>query len=594
MQFPRRTAYFNVLFYSVWILAGCLCGGFVTPRWAAVAQSIIAPHVSPGTQKTQSKPQRVVSAPAQSTVPLTSGTAQTGTINGGTTTCVFSPTQYSITTTAETKRLLLSLSGNQDVDLYVRYNSPLVLQGGQLVFDYSSDSAEMLEEIAVTPHVLPPLQTGTYYVGVVNCGTSSANITLTGTVYNGGSPITEELKTDDGSADDAVVGDGLLYINRLTPVQYPSQLQKIRIQLAAFQGLPNPTGAQIRLLAFNLPSGAPLPTTLPTSLVDRNVILPAISSLRFVDFDVTELPVIQDGDWYVGYQVPNPAAGVAVVLDQSSVAQRRFLFSRASTAAFELDTGENAMIRAVVTSGSAPNSVASVSAASFSADALAANSIVAAFGTKLATSSASSSAQPLPTSLADTTVKVRDSAGIERLASLFFVSPGQVNYLMPAGTANGAATITVTSSDATISTGTLNIVSVAPGLLSANANGQGVAAGVVLRVKADNSQVIEPLVSFDTAQNRFVAVPIDVSNTAEQVFVILFGTGFRNIGSVAEAVVKIGGQDAEVSFAGAQGGLEGLDQLNVRVARILAGRGEVDVALVAGGRSANIVKINVK
>lgn len=156
MQFPRRSAYFTILFYSGWILAGCLCGGFLTPRWAAVAQSLTARPVAPGTQKTQSKLQRFVSVPEQTVVPLTSGTAQTGTINGGTTACVFSPTQYSITTTADTKRLLLSLSGNQDVDLYVRYNSPLVLQGGQLVFDYSSDSADMLEEIAVTPHVLPP------------------------------------------------------------------------------------------------------------------------------------------------------------------------------------------------------------------------------------------------------------------------------------------------------------------------------------------------------------------------------------------------------------------------------------------------------
>jgi uncharacterized protein (TIGR03437 family) len=44
---------------------------------------------------------------------------------------------------------------------------------------------------------------------------------------------------------------------------------------------------------------------------------------------------------------------------------------------------------------------------------------------------------PLPGELAGTTVKVRDSAGVERSAPLFFVSPNQINYQLPPGTASG-------------------------------------------------------------------------------------------------------------------------------------------------------------
>jgi len=40
---------------------------------------------------------------------------------------------------------------------------------------------------------------------------------------------------------------------------------------------------------------------------------------------------------------------------------------------------------------------------------------------------------PLPTTLAGTTVRVRDSAGVERLGPLFFVSAGQINYQLPPG-----------------------------------------------------------------------------------------------------------------------------------------------------------------
>jgi Pectate lyase superfamily protein len=52
---------------------------------------------------------------------------------------------------------------------------------------------------------------------------------------------------------------------------------------------------------------------------------------------------------------------------------------------------------------------------------------------------------PLPLSLAGTTARLKDGAGIERAAPLFFVSPTQLNLLVPAGAAEGAATMTIVS-----------------------------------------------------------------------------------------------------------------------------------------------------
>src|SRR5207244_5258607 len=71
--------------------------------------------------------------------------------------------------------------------------------------------------------------------------------------------------------------------------------------------------------------------------------------------------------------------------------------------------------------------VASVSAASFKLPPIASESIIAAFGSGMATETQIATTTPLPTSLAGTTVKFRDSAGVERLAPLFFVSSGQIN-----------------------------------------------------------------------------------------------------------------------------------------------------------------------
>ncbi|MGH9841739.1 MAG: beta-galactosidase [Blastocatellia bacterium] len=238
--------------------------------------------------------------------------------------------------------------------------------------------------------------------------------------------------------------------------------------------------------------------------------------------------------------------------------------------------------------------VTSVSAASFSGASLAAEAIVAAFGSGLATGTTVAIASPLPTMLAGTTVKVRDNAGVERLAPLFFVAPTQVNYQIPPGTANGAATVTITSGDGKVSAGTTRIASVAPGLFTADASGRGLAAAVALRIKADGSQQFEPVARFDPAQNKFVAVPIDLGPESDQVFLILFGTGLRFRSALNGVSARIGGADSQVTFAGAQGGFAGLDQVNLRLSRSLIGRGELDVALTVDGQTANTVTLSIR
>jgi uncharacterized protein (TIGR03437 family) len=242
----------------------------------------------------------------------------------------------------------------------------------------------------------------------------------------------------------------------------------------------------------------------------------------------------------------------------------------------------------------ATRAVASVSAASFLGNELAAEQIVAAFGAGLATTTQVAASLPLPTEIAGTTVRVRDSQGGNRLSPLFFVAPAQVNYQIPPGTAAGAATVTIASGDGAVSIGNVTIATVAPGLFSANANGQGVAAATALRVKADGAQIFEPVARFDTALNRFVSIPIDLGPEGEQVFLILFGTGFRAASGQPAVNAKIGGADAEVLFSGPQGGFVGLDQSNVRIPRSLAGRGEVDVEMTFSSKNTNKVTIGVR
>jgi len=223
------------------------------------------------------------------------------------------------------------------------------------------------------------------------------------------------------------------------------------------------------------------------------------------------------------------------------------------------------------------------SAASYRRLALAADSIVAAFGVGLSAETAVATTLPLPTQIGGATVKVKDSAGVERAAPLFFVSPNQINYQMPPGTDAGAAMVTIASSSGTTSTATTQIAAVAPGLFTANANGQGVAAGVALRIKPDGRQIYEAIAQFDLAANQLVPVTIQLSGlppvSLDRVYLILFGTGLRGRSSLSNVKMQIGLADVEPLFVGARGGLVGLDQVNVLLPQNLGSRGDVDVVL---------------
>ncbi len=238
--------------------------------------------------------------------------------------------------------------------------------------------------------------------------------------------------------------------------------------------------------------------------------------------------------------------------------------------------------------------VANVSAASYSPTDLAVESIAAAFGAPLATRVEVASSQPLPTSMAGTTVRVKDSAGTERLSPLFFISPAQINYQIASGTVPGPGMVTVTSGDGAISMGNVNITSVAPGLFAANADGQGVAAALALRVRADGSQIFEPVAVFDQSSNRFVAAPIDLGPASDQLFLVLFGTGWRFRSSLAAVAVSAGGINSAASFAGGIPGFVGLDQLNLPLSRALAGKGEIEIALTVDGKTANRVRMAIR
>lgn len=241
-------------------------------------------------------------------------------------------------------------------------------------------------------------------------------------------------------------------------------------------------------------------------------------------------------------------------------------------------------------SATAPILLSDVSGASFSSAAVAPDSIVSAFGTNLAAGTASTVTAALSSSLANTAVTITDSTGAQRTAPLFFVSPKQVNYLLPPETAPGPATVTITGANGSSTMATLQVAPMSPGLFSANGNGQGVAAANLLRIRADGSRSFEPVAQLDQASGQYVPVPINLGPSSDQLYLSFYATGVR--GRAANSVISVAMNDQRIvpDYAGPQGQFSGLDQVNVRLPRTLDHR-TINVVLVVDQKTSNSVQI---
>lgn len=236
-----------------------------------------------------------------------------------------------------------------------------------------------------------------------------------------------------------------------------------------------------------------------------------------------------------------------------------------------------------------------VNAASFNADkVMTPDSIGAAFGTFITQNNQvfQATTVPLPTTLGGVRVRVGNTD-----AGLFFVAPSQINFQIPPGLADAqSVTVTVTNSDNSTRTGTFTIVRGAPGIFSAKATGQGVAAAQT----TFDGAVFQNI--FDSAGNER---DVDAGTRARPNVLVLYGTGIRNTpaanptdgNGVAESIsVKFQGVPGQVLFAGPVPGFVAFDQINVIIPPELAGLGSIRVivsTIGANSRTANTVTMKL-
>ncbi|MDP9055255.1 MAG: hypothetical protein M3N93_13295 [Acidobacteriota bacterium] len=221
-------------------------------------------------------------------------------------------------------------------------------------------------------------------------------------------------------------------------------------------------------------------------------------------------------------------------------------------------------------------------------------SIAAGFGSNITNQEYSALAQPLPTSLGGASLNFTDSLKAQQLAPLFMVSSGQVNLLIPANAAVGAATVSAaTQAGATLS-GIAHVSNVAPGIFAANGNGSGAAAGEVFRLSA--SGATSYTFTFQAGSSSYTTNPLSLSPSTDQVYYELYGTGFRNH-SKNPVEATINGTKVPVLYAGPVSQYAGLDQINIGpLPQSLAGTGNGDVRLIVtvDGVPSNTVMVNIQ
>jgi uncharacterized protein (TIGR03437 family) len=215
------------------------------------------------------------------------------------------------------------------------------------------------------------------------------------------------------------------------------------------------------------------------------------------------------------------------------------------------------------------NPLGIVNAASFapSGNPISPGEFATLYGTGLAKSN-QTAAPPYPLSLNGVTVSINNKP-----APIYFVSPGQLNVLVPFATTGPTATIVVQNSNVSSNTVTVPVAATSPGVYSLDQSGSG--GGAILH--ADYS-----LVS-----------PTKPAAAGETVLIFLTGLGAvtpslndgtaGNTGTLYRAntdlVVYVGGQPATVVFKGQAPGFPGLYQLNVTLPQGLKGPGNVPLAI---------------
>jgi uncharacterized protein (TIGR03437 family) len=170
----------------------------------------------------------------------------------------------------------------------------------------------------------------------------------------------------------------------------------------------------------------------------------------------------------------------------------------------------------------------------------------------------------LPTALGGCSVTVN---GVP--AMMQYVSPGQINFIMPSTVGAGQATVMVTNGSQTM-TGTVAAGAAGPGMFSLNAMGMGEGA----------------MLNGATWQMG----PFSTTTGGQPTYVSIYATG---LDLSTHPTVTIGGIPVDVMWSGNAPGYAGLQQINIALPASMAGVGRAPIMVTSGGQTSNVTFMHI-
>lgn len=213
---------------------------------------------------------------------------------------------------------------------------------------------------------------------------------------------------------------------------------------------------------------------------------------------------------------------------------------------------------------------------------LAPGSLASAFGSGLAAGTATATL-PLGKDLGGVEITVTDATGKSAPAALVFVSPAQVNFVIPTESALGPAQLKLVSGTGTFLS-SIVLTAQAPALFAADASGSGVAAAFLTLAHADGTQDV--VAAFQCSSAGCTTVPLSLGAASDVAELSFYGSGF-DAGTGAQ--VRLGTMTLTPDYAAAQGQYPGLDQVNVRIPASMAGSGLQQLSVVIGAVSNSLL-----
>jgi uncharacterized protein (TIGR03437 family) len=217
-----------------------------------------------------------------------------------------------------------------------------------------------------------------------------------------------------------------------------------------------------------------------------------------------------------------------------------------------------------------------VNAASFGTISVAPGSLATVFGTNLSSATASANVTPYPTSLGGISVSLSGE-----LCPISYVSPTQVNFVIPSDAPAGRYLLTVNGA-----TSDLLVTAVSPGIFTLNGNGAGVPLASVLAVAADGTTTT--LSPYQCSSSGCAIAPMKLPPNVTTVYIVLYTTGVRNVKGIAASVGSVA---AEVVYFGAIPVYPGVDQVNLRVSNVGSLSGHQSLILLTDGIFSNSVDL---